>query len=257
MNLPTKCFISHAYADAVARDRLIAHLPAGVQAQVFPPITVGPTQFVSNSLIKSLLGCDGLVYLNGGHSESSFWVAFERDYALRTGKQVFSADPKTLEISPHSGCALDLAAFASYHRADRTRVSEIAEFMKRERYVDLWLDYQDLQAGMNWAEEIEVSLADRLKRGGYQIVFWSRQASMSEFIKSEIERAAREVSSFNDRVLFALLEDAPLPPVWLQFKEPGVQLYADAERSLSQRMDDLVVRLYWLIYRKTKHSRFE
>jgi hypothetical protein len=33
------------------------------------------------------------------------------DYALRMGKRVFSADPKTLEISPHSGSALDLAAF--------------------------------------------------------------------------------------------------------------------------------------------------
>jgi len=33
------------------------------------------------------------------------------DYALRMGKRVFSAGPKTLEISPHSENALDLAAF--------------------------------------------------------------------------------------------------------------------------------------------------
>ena len=90
--LPPKCFISHAYADGIARDSLIKSLPSGVEAVVFPPITVQPDQFVSNRLIESLLSCDGLIYLAGGASDSSFWVAFERDYALRAGKQVFLAD---------------------------------------------------------------------------------------------------------------------------------------------------------------------
>src|SRR5262249_37786477 len=116
---------------------------------------------------------------------------------------------------------------------------------------------EDLQAGMNWAEETERSLAGRLKRGGYVIVFWSRQARKSKYIKSEIERAAKGISGFNDRVLFTLLEDVPLPRFGLRFHEPGVQLYGDAERSSTQRMDDLVVRLYWLLYRKTKHSHLD
>lgn len=257
VKLPKKCFISHAYADAAVRDRLIASLPDSVQAYIYPPISVAPDQLVSNPLIESLLDCDGLVYLSGGYSEQSFWVAFERDYALRAGKQVFSADPNTLEIAPHLGSALDLAAFASYHRNEALRVRQIADFLSRERRFDLWLDVQNMPVGVNWAEEIEQSLEDRLKRGGYVIVFWSELASRSGFIKAEIERAVMGISNLNDRVLFALLEDVPLPEFWLRFHEPGVQLYGDAERSMAQRLDDLVVRLYWLIYRKTKHGHLD
>jgi TIR domain len=250
--LPPKCFISHAYADAIARDRLIKSLSSDVEAIVFPPITVPPDQFVSNRLIESLLSCDGLIYLTGGASDRSFWVAFERDYALRAGKQVFSADVHTLNITNHTGNALDLAVFASYHRQDRARVREVADFLNRERYFDLWLDVQDLQAGGSWQEEISHALEDRLKRG-YVVAFWSRSASASQFIREELQRAATEISDFNDRVLFALLEDVPLPDLWLRFHEPAVQVYGNAERSTTQRLDDLMVRLYWLIYRKTRH----
>lgn len=250
--LPPKCFISHAYADAIARDTLIRSLPGDVEAIVFPPITVQPDQFVSNRLIESLLACDGLIYLTGGASDRSFWVAFERDYALRAGKQVFSADVHTLNITKHTGNALDLAVFASYHREDRSRVREVAEFLNRERYFDLWLDVQNLQVGANWQEEISHAFEDRLKRG-YVVAFWSQLASESQFIRPELERVAAETSDFNDRVLFGLLEDVPLPEFWLRFHEPAVQLYGNTERSTIQRLDDLMVRLYWLIYRKTRH----
>jgi hypothetical protein len=53
--LPAKCFISHAYADAVARDALIKRLPAGVTPFVFPPITFRPDEFVSEPLIEAEL----------------------------------------------------------------------------------------------------------------------------------------------------------------------------------------------------------
>ena len=148
--LPPKCFISHGYTDAIARDTLIKSLPSDVEPIVFPPITVPPDQFVSNRLIESLLSCDGLIYLTGGASDSSFWVAFERDYAVRAGKQVFSADVHTFNINKHTENALDLAVFASYHRQDRPRVREVADFLNRERYFDLWLDIENLQAGANW-----------------------------------------------------------------------------------------------------------
>ena len=252
LQLPPKCFISHAYADAIARDGLIKSLPSNVEVIVFPPITVPPDQFVSDRLIESLLSCDGLIYLTGGVSDSSFWVAFERDYAVRSSKRVFSADVRTLNITKHTENALDLSVFASYHQEDQRRVREIADFLSRERYFDLSLDVQSLESGVNWQEEISHTLEDRLNRG-YVVVFWSRSASESQFIRSELQQAATEISDFNDRVLFALLEDVPLPDFWLRFHEPAVQLYSKAERSTTQRLDDLVVRLYWLIYRKTRH----
>jgi hypothetical protein len=81
--LPAKCFISHAYADDAARDAFFARLPSGLAPFVFPPITVKPDEFVSDPLINAVLDCDGLIYLRGGASDHSFWVARERDYALR------------------------------------------------------------------------------------------------------------------------------------------------------------------------------
>jgi len=257
VRLPKKCFISHAYADARARDELIANLPSDIDARVFPPITVSPDQFVSNRLIQSLTECDGLIYLKGGASERSFWVAFERDYALRSGKQVFSADAETFELARHSGNPLDLATFASYHQEDLPRVQEIAYFLRKERYFDLWLDFENIQPGGRWDESIRVALEDRLRRGGYVVLFWSHLAGDSEEVQAEVERAADGIADFNDRVLFALLDDIAVPEFWQRFHQPGVQLYGDNERSTSHRLDDLVVRLYWLIYRKTEYRHLE
>jgi len=109
-----------------------------------------------------------------------------------------------------------------------------------------------LAPGSEWAKEISSSLSNCLQRGGYVVVFWSRNASRSEYVNKEFERAATGLSGFNDSVLFGLLEDCPLPNFWLKFNEPSVQLYGDSTRSATQRLDDLVVRLYWLIHRKTK-----
>lgn len=250
--LPAKCFVSHAYADSAARDALMKRLPTGVTPIVFPPITARPEEFVSDRLIDAVLGCDGLIYLRGGASDRSFWVALERDYALRSGKKVFAFDPATRELSADTGPPLDLAAFASYHRRDAARVRRIVGFLNEQRHFDMWFDAQDLGAGSNLVEEIAASLSDRLNRGGYAVVFWSTSASQSDWVRREIERAAEGITDFNDRVLFGLLEPCALPDFWLKFSQPAVQLYGDAGRSATHRIDDLLVRLYWLIYRKTK-----
>ena len=253
-SLPEKCFISHSYADGAARERFIGNLPDGVSPFVFPPIQARPHEFVSKPLIEAILGCDGLIYFRGGASDKSFWVAFERDYALRSGKAVFSYDIATSELSPDTGRPLDLAVFASYNRNDSKRVRHICEFLGQERNFDVWLDVKDLSSGNLWEKEIEAGLADRLNRGGYVIAFWSDHASRSNWMQKELAAAAADIDRFNDRVLFALLEPSPLPEFWLRFQEPYVQLYGDSDRPETHRIDDLVVRLYWLIHRKTKSA---
>lgn len=250
-----KYFISHSYADAGACDLLIANLPSGIEPIMFPPITVSPNELVSADLLTSISACDGLIYLEGGHSDQSFWVAFERDFALRTGKRVLSSVIGDYELTEHVGGPLDLATFASYHRKDQSRINEMVEFLRTERNFDLWFD-QDLQPGDDFAKEIELSINERLQRGGYVIVFWSQIASESGFIKKEISTALMGMGGKNDRVIFAQLDDTPLPEFWLQFQEPAVQLYGDEERSERNRIDDLVVSLYWLIYRKTQYHEY-
>jgi hypothetical protein len=254
-SLPAKCFISHSYADAAARERLICLLPDSVSPFVFPPIQATPDEFVSKPLIEAILSCEGLIYLRGGASDQSFWVAFERDYALRSGKAVFWYDIGTSELSPCTDRALDLAVFPSYNHRDSARVRQICQFLDKERNFDVWLDVEDIRPGSLWTEEIQTGLADRLNRGGYVTVFWSDNARQSGWIEKEIATAASGIDRVNDRVLFALLEPCPLPEFWLRFQEPYVQLYGDSERPETHRIDDLVVRLYWLIYRKTKSPR--
>lgn len=255
--LPKNCFISHSYDDEAARVRLVESLGGRCQPRVFPPITVDPDQFVSNRLIEAILDCEGLIYLRGGKSDRSFWVAFERDYALRAGKEVFSANVDTLTIEKHKGRPLDLAAFASYSHADRDRVLKIADHLKEERYFDLWVDTEQLVGGERFQEQLVGSIRDRIDRGGYVIVFWTHAAAESEWIRHEIQLASEGISDLNDRVIFALLDKVPIPEFWERFHEPAVQLYGDAERSETQRVDDLVVRLYWLIYRKTGHRELD
>jgi len=249
--LPEKCFISHSYADAVARERLISSLPDRVSPLVFPPVQAKPHEFVSKPLIEAILGCEGLIYLRGGASDKSFWVAFERDYALRSGKPVFCYDIGTSELSPDTDRPLDLAVFASYNHNDSTRVRQICHFLGQERNFDVWLDVKDLSSGGLWEKEIKAGIADRLNRGGYVIAFWSDNTSRSKWIEKELATAAADLDQLNDRVLFALLDPSPLPEFWLRFHEPYVQLYGDSDRSETHRIDDLIVRLYWLIYRKT------
>src|SRR5688572_12471666 len=122
------------------RDRMLSQLPTGVQPFIFPPITVSPIQFVSDTLIGSILTCDGMIYLDEGYSARSFWVAFERDYALRSGKAVFRYIPSLNSIISHPSPPLDLAVFPSYLARLRDRVVPILKFMREQRYFDIWFD---------------------------------------------------------------------------------------------------------------------
>jgi hypothetical protein len=249
--LPKRCFISHAYDDRVSCEKLVRALPRGVKPIVYPPITVRPEQLVSTPLIRALSACDGLIYLTGGQSDRSFWVAFERDYALRLGKEVFSANPDTLELLMSTERPLDLAVFASYHHIERDRVRKICDFMKKERNFDIWFDQERLPMGDNVQEAMHSAIKSYVSRG-YVVVFWSRQSAQSEWVEYEYRTASEEISNFNDRVLFALLDESPIPDFWMEFNEPAVRIYGDEVRSETQRLDDLIVRLYWLIDKKSE-----
>jgi TIR domain len=122
--------------------------------------------------------------------------------------------------------------------------------MQRERSFDIWIDFESLAAGQNWQESIHGAL-EKYSDRGYVVAFWSEAAASSKNMAEELRFAAQQIGDFNDRALFALLEDARLPDFWMRYQEPGVQVYGDRERSETQRLDDLVVRLYWLVYRKT------
>ena len=267
---PGKYFISHSYSDESFRRNLLKKVPKVVKPHVFPPIQVSPDKFVSSRLMDSILGCDGLIYLNGGHSMHSFWVAFERDYALRADLPVYAATPVgyNFEFKRHNGSALDLQVYASSTAKDAAQAQEIIAHMRGQRYFNV-ADYETLPP---WREDfrklLRASIIEKMNKGGYLVVFWSKNAAESKNIAYTLEFGFEYGQSLTlhpenpnqDRVLIAALDDTPLPD-WLQqrvgaedtFTKP-VQLWEDDHLSRANRIDNLVMRLYWLIFHNQYHE---
>ena len=170
---------------------------------------------------------------------------------------VFAADPRTLEIGRDISSPLDLAVFATYAKEDRGRVRKIVDYLEKERNFDIWMDMKSLMPGSDWQREIEGGVTGQIQRGGYQIVFWSRHSAVSKSVKGEVIFGLQDAANTDySRTLFAILEEAPVPNYLRDFNFAYnnynvVQLYGDKVRSETHRLDDLIVRLHWLIYRNT------
>ncbi|MDX2162996.1 MAG: hypothetical protein SF162_16895 [bacterium] len=259
-------FISHAYKDSAVCEGLIKRLPPGVRPYIFKTVLARPDQMVSNTLIEMILACDGLIYLEKGHSAASFWVAFERDYALRAGKPVYRYDPDTGTIHRCAIAPMQLPIFPAFRSLDYPALEKLFTIMRQERFFDLFIPPVDTQGRRPFIVNMndgtfETNLYKRLNQGGYVVIFWSRHASESEHVHQFIVNGYRYFPSDNPefhRMIFVLLDTTPLPAWYLEKVGPyleatpqinPVQLYPDAAFSLMNRLDTLIVRLYWLIFR--------
>lgn len=267
MTMPRgKYFISHSYKDLDIRKKMVYNLPNGVRPFVFPPINVSPEEFVSNALIEAILDCDGLIYLDGGYSAQSFWVAFERDYAKRAGKPVYAYDPDTKTVRPDDEPAMDLHIFVSCTAADRPQVKNILQHMREQRFFEI-SDYYSVKGKRDETRQLptegllRASIVEKMNRGGYVVAFWSKNTVKSKTQPLEIKFAheyGRKITfnpdnPENTRLLVAQLDNTPFAD-WVSdiFVDEGsakpIQLYSDKALSLTNRIDNLVVRLYWLIF---------
>lgn len=237
---PGKYFISHSYGDATVRDSMLHKLPEGVIPYIFPRIDVTPMEFVSNSLIGAILACDGMIYMNEGASARSFWVAFERDYALRAEKPVFSYTPSKSIFSRHTSPPLDLAVFASYTRKDVQIVMPVLDFMRKRRHFDVWIDTEQIKPGEMWPNKLEQGISGTIKRGGYVTTFWG--TNESEWVMRETLTGLEK-----HRVIVAGL-GSQAPDFVQKYHDMFVQLMENGQIN-NNRIDDLIVRLYWLIFR--------
>jgi len=270
---PGKYFVSHAYADRVLREgferkskevfvnlagefvpldvaidpdhdpveQLRKTLPSEIQLFLFPPIEVSPWDFVSNPLIEAILACDGVIVLSGGKSEQSFWVGFERGYALRAGKPVYVFDPPSKQISqvyldPDAPLQLPLSVHSFGHGASDI-MNGIISFMATERFFDQFPDRGGWQQALNTIE-----------KGGYLVVFISNM---------HLERIYQHVANIplrygRNRVMLALVDECVVPESY----NPNlvIRLYVPEMTSQvsSNSIDDLIVRLYWMIFRNVR-----
>lgn len=287
---PGQYFISHSYQDTDMAKLLIRNLPDFVRPFVFQPIKTSPLEFVSNTLIGSILTCDALIYIKRKYSNLSFWVAFEREYALRSGKAVFQYEYKNQTIKPDKVPHEELELFFSAAVEDYPRLLELSKFMSEHRYLNLILPHNEMarrsehekvlnlfdasiikswkvkkRIRTSWimeiVEEIYRKRIFKPGKGGNIVVFWSCHSLNSQYQQNDLSIAMEFVSGIlkktakplqtqmtdsiykelNERILFVKLDKTPLPG-WVT---DAVQLYGDEERSELNRIDDLIVALYW------------
>lgn len=236
-------FISYAYGDdGAARALEQIELPAAI-LEFFEPIEVPPYQMVSEKLVSAIQACDSLIYIDTPKSRHSPWVTLETDYARRNSKPVFRFQADDGLLQRDNKAPLDLPVFSTYARKDRDRVIEIARFMKKERSFDIFIDLDDLSAGELWEDSLQRAISERLERGGYAVAFWSRITTDSQYAKQEIKRA---LMSHPDQVIVALLEDMQLPDALTECQAIHLNLAGSTELD-RRRVDDLIVRIYWLM----------
>jgi hypothetical protein len=242
-------FISHAYADHPLIPALTARLPASARPVVFPPIEVAPDQRVSDDIIKAIEKCRGLIRLGGDASARSFWVAFERDYALRRKKEVFDFDVSTGAFHADQSQPPKLPIYASCKRQDQPKVKHLQEWLEANRSFSFFNNDFELMAGDVLLEHVQGGIADTLVAGGCAVVFLSETSIGSPWMEHEATTAMKQRP---DHVLLAWLTD----PAPLAARLPD--MYRDTSNAVVlmkegawdwNRVDDLIVRAFYLLYR--------
>ena len=164
-DLSGRCFISHSYADSSAVQQLREHLPKKAEPVIFERVQPDPTNAVSDGIIPVLLSCNSLIHLERGQSANSFWVSFERDYALRSGLDVYAYDPYRNRLCKDDDEPLDLDVSTFFHQNDRPNVDALVNWMRDERHFDLSATVTHLRAG-SMSGDAAVNLEEQLRDGG-------------------------------------------------------------------------------------------
>jgi hypothetical protein len=89
-------------------------------------------------------------------------------------------------------------------------------------------------------------LRQLLRRGSYIVLFWSVKAQESRHVSAELDMGLKE---FPHQIIVATTDETPFPSFLLSHLKPEniVSLKKDGDLSQFNRIDDLIVRLYWLV----------
>lgn len=131
--LPASVFISHAYLDVAAKERLLGLIPEHVRSVVWPPRERDPREAVSDGIVEQIRQCEGLIYIDGAYSEDSIWVNFEKDYARRSGRRVFAFDPEEELVREDRASPIPLNARLLISHGQEGRAEQLLQWMKDER----------------------------------------------------------------------------------------------------------------------------
>ena len=208
---------------------------------------------VSNDLIQAIRDSDSLIYLKGGLSDSSPWVTLERDYALRSKIDVYCYNQQQGTIRKDTSTPIDFPVYPSYEEADRERVEGLLEFLRHERSFDVFMGPSQ---GDDFRTIYDTAIFDRLKQGGYVVVFWSDNIAFSDnnLIEHEFKKVLQR---YPKQIIIACLDscfESPFGVPDYMFPREVIQLGRGGDKGIDKhRLDDLIVRLYWLIHRNSRN----
>ncbi|QPC80919.1 toll/interleukin-1 receptor domain-containing protein [Phototrophicus methaneseepsis] len=101
--------------------------------------------------------------------------------------------------------------FISYSRKDSTCVNQVVDELNKSDF-ETWFDKASLEITQDWLDRIESAI----KASGVFVLFWSKNASESDYVKHELSFARLQSISGKLKVLAIMLDDMPLPMPHLQ-----------------------------------------
>lgn len=206
-----RCFLSHSYADAEAVQLVAGRLEdLGAEPVIFELVDQDPENPVSNDIVPTILSCDALIYLKGGRSGSSFWVAFEKDYALRSGLSVYAADADATSIKKINERPMDLSIYTVFHQSDGDRVERLFRWMREERHFELTTTNLRLRLGA-MSGDAAVSLEEMLIHGGVALYLCGTRsvATLEYFYGPPFEDLLERSFDFRERFRARRLAEFP------------------------------------------------
>ncbi len=289
--MATRYFISHAYSDQAALNKLVGvRLPAEASPFIFPSITVTPEQRVSDDLVRAVADCDGLIYLQDDATLRSFWCGFERNLALQLGKPVYGFDTAAGVFTRDTAAPVDpivACVWNSYVEDDTDLVWKIVVHLNETRNFRMGRHHPKLYSPevQHYSQimDDEWDLKSKLDRGGSVLMLlsnegltcgWLRYLNMTE--EDPVPRPSRDKFALfpKDRTLFAWLDppdrgkitqhiasmagDGHWKPyfdvVCAALGEPNPLVLANNRIPNWNRIDDLMVRVAYASF-KTKPSQ--
>jgi hypothetical protein len=240
-------FISLSYKDQSIFFESRSLLPKWINPIIFPAKDITPDEMISDELFESIRQHDGLIYLSTENSSKSFWVALERDYAIRIKKPVYNLNPINKHFDRDLSQPMKLKVFPSYTRKDKLVVDTIIKLL-RERHFDMFTD-DLLQAGENFAATVNNEIISALDAGGYSVFFISKETINSEWVKQEFKAT---LDNYSNRIIPVIIDNSSITGVFAQYQ--ALSLYDEncQENINRNKLDGLIVLLYWKIYQNTR-----
>lgn len=162
---------------------------------------------------------------------------------MRQNKPVYRFEPERQGLHRWKGRVLSPAIFSAHSFFDIDLVRQVVDLMK-QRFIQVGSDVEP--KSQDFLEYLTESVRRRLEKGGYILLFWSAQAAKNPHVSAELDMALRE---YPNQVLVATIDGTPIPESLLHLASGTnvVDLATDYRQSRLHTIDDLIVRLYWLV----------